>query len=287
MNSIETPLRRAEKAISEAEYILIGAGAGLSTAAGIHYDGPCFQEAFKDMIERYGFTDLYTSSFYPFASEEEKWAYWSRHIVYARFAPEGLPLYKKLLKMVQGKEYFVITTNVDGQFIKAGFPAEKVFEVQGDYGLMQCATACHPKRYSNESLVRQMVARQHDCHIPFDLVPHCPVCGGPMKVNLRADDTFVEDEGWHAAAKRYVDFINNHQKGKILYWDLGIGSNTPTIIKLPFMQMTYKNPEATYATINLEEAFTVEQIEDRSIVINGDIGEVLDELLKNIDYEPS
>ena len=178
MNSIEKPLQKAEKAIAEAEYIVIGAGAGLSTAAGIHYSGPDFQEAFKDMIERYGFTDLYTSSFYPFQSEEEKWAYWSRHIDYARFAPEGLPLYKRLLEMVQGKEYFVITTNVDGQFIKAGFPEEKVFEVQGDYGLMQCATACHPKRYSNERLVKQMVARQHDCRIPSELVPVCPSAAG-------------------------------------------------------------------------------------------------------------
>ncbi|MBR5703522.1 MAG: Sir2 silent information regulator family NAD-dependent deacetylase, partial [Bacteroidales bacterium] len=184
MNSIEAPLQRAEKAIREADYIVIGAGAGLSTAAGIQYSGPDFRKAFQDMIDRYGFTDLYTSSFYPFQTEEEKWAYWSRHIDYARFAPEGLPLYKKLLELVQDKEFFVITTNVDGQFVKAGFPEEKVFEVQGDYGLMQCATACHPKRYSNESLVKQMVAEQQDCRVPSELVPVCPVCGGPMEINV-------------------------------------------------------------------------------------------------------
>ena len=181
---------------------------------------------------------------------------------------------------MKDKDYFVITTNVDHQFQKAGFDKQRLFYTQGDYGLFQCAKPCHQKTYDNEEVVTRMVAEQEDMRIPSELIPKCPVCGGNMVPNLRSDNTFVEDEGWHKAVQRYIDFMNGHQHGKVLYWDLGIGSNTPTIIKLPFMQMTYKNPEATYATINLEEAFTVEQIEDRSIVINGDIGEVLDELLK-------
>ena len=267
MNSIETPLHKAERAISEAKYVLIGAGAGLSTAAGIHYDGPDFQEAFKDMIDRYGFTDLYTSSFYPFQTEEEKWAYWSRHIDYARFAPEGLPLYKKLLELVRGKEYFVITTNVDGQFLKAGFPEEKVFEVQGDYGLMQCATACHPKRYSNESLIKQMVARQHDCHIPSDLVPHCPVCGGPMEINVRKDRYFVEDEAWHQRAEAYYAFLEKAQDKKLVLLEYGVGFNTPTIIRFPFERMAASWPHATLIRVNKDRSYPQYSLGDKYIAL--------------------
>lgn len=250
MSSIKTPLQKAEKAFREAEYIIIGAGAGLSAAAGIHYDGPDFQKAFADMIERYGFRDLYTSSFYPFKTEEEKWAYWSRHIDYARFAPEGLPLYKKLLELVQHKEYFVITTNVDGQFIKAGFSEEKVFEVQGDYGLMQCATACHQKRYSNEGHVKQMVAQQHDCRVPSELVPVCPICGGPMEINVRKDRYFVEDERWHARANDYYHFLERAQNRKLVLLEYGVGFNTPTIIRFPFERMAASWPDTTLIRIN-------------------------------------
>lgn len=250
MSSIQTPLQKAEAAIAEADYILIGAGAGLSTASGINYSGPEFEVAFKDMIERYGFTDLYTSSFYPFKTEEEKWAYWSRHIYYARFAPEAKPLYKGLLEIVQGKEYFVITTNVDGQFIKAGFDPDKVFEVQGDYSLMQCATACHPRRYSNESLVRQMVEQQINCRVPSDLVPTCPVCGGPMEINVRKDHFFVEDERWHALAHRYYEFVAKASEKKLVLLEYGVGYNTPTIIRFPFERMAAELPHTTLIRIN-------------------------------------
>lgn len=251
MNFIKTPLHKAESAIAEADAFLIGAGAGLSTAAGIHYDGPDFEKAFADMIARYGFTDLYTSSFYPFQSEEEKWAYWSRHIDYARFTPEGKPLYRHLFELVQGKEYFVITTNVDGQFIKAGFEPDKVFEVQGDYGLIQCATACHPKRYSNESLVKQMVAEQKDCRIPSALVPRCPVCGGPMEINVRKDQYFVEDDRWHQQSDRYYSFLEKSLgKRKLVLIEYGVGFNTPTIIRYPFERMAAAYPDVTLIRIN-------------------------------------
>ncbi len=253
------------QALQSADAVVVGAGAGLSTSAGFTYNGERFQKYFSDFIEKYGFTDMYTAGFHQF--------------YYNRYVPAPKPVYDNLLKLVKGKDYFVITTNVDHQFQKVGFDKHRLFYTQGDYGLFQCAKPCHQKTYDNEETIRKMIVSQNDMKIPTELVPRCPVCGGPMKVNLRSDETFVEDEGWHKAAQRYLDFVNSHQHGKILYWDLGIGSNTPTIIKLPFMQMTYKNPEATYATINLGEAFTVEQIKDRSIVIDGDIGEVLEELL--------
>ena len=267
------------KALQNADAVIVGAGAGLSTSAGFTYSGKRFHKHFADFIEKYGFADMYSATFYPFATEEEHWAYWSQHIYYNRYVPAPKPVYGNLLKLVQDKDYFVITTNVDHQFQKAGFDKQRLFYTQGDYGLFQCSKPCHQKTYDNEDVVMRMVAEQENLRIPSELIPRCPVCGEKMRVNLRSDDTFVEDEGWHKAAQRYLDFVNGHQQGKVLYWDLGIGSNTPTIIKLPFMQMTYKNPESTYATINLGEAFTVEQIKDRSIVIDGDIGKVLEELL--------
>ena len=267
------------KDLQNADAVIVGAGAGLSTSAGFTYSGKRFHKHFADFIEKYGFADMYSATFYPFATEEEHWAYWSQHIYYNRYVPAPKPVYGNLLKLVQDKDYFVITTNVDHQFQKAGFDKQRLFYTQGDYGLFQCSKPCHQKTYDNEDVVMRMVAEQENLRIPSELIPRCPVCGEKMRVNLRSDDTFVEDEGWHKAAQRYLDFVNGHQQGKVLYWDLGIGSNTPTIIKLPFMQMTYKNPESTYATINLGEAFTVEQIKDRSIVIDGDIGKVLEELL--------
>lgn len=266
-------------AINDASAIVVGAGAGLSTSAGFTYDGERFHKYFPDFIEKYGFTDMYTAGFYKFPSQEEHWAYWSRHIYCNRYMPAPKPVYDNLLKLLKNKDYFVITTNVDHQFQKAGFDKKRLFYTQGDYGLFQCATPCHRKTYDNEEIVKRMIGEQNDMQIPSELIPRCPVCGGNMSVNLRADETFVEDDGWHAAAERYVDFLKKHQKGKVLYWDLGIGSNTPSIIKVPFLKMTYQNPDAVYATVNLGEAFTVNQIEERSIVINEDIGAVLEKLL--------
>lgn len=250
MNFIKTPLQKAEAAIADAEYVLVGGGAGLSAAAGIAYSGPEFEEAFADMIDRYGFTDLYTSGFYPFGSEEEKWAYWSRHIHYARFALEGKPLYRHLLELIKDKDYFVITTNVDGQFIKSGFDPHKVFEVQGDYGLMQCANACHPKLYSNELVVKQMVAEQKECRVPSELVPKCPVCGGPMEINVRKNHRFVEDRHWHKQKYRYSDYLDRARNGKLVILEYGVGFNTPSIIRFPFERMAAIFPDATLIRIN-------------------------------------
>jgi len=272
-------IEKLHKALQSADAIVIGAGAGLSTSAGFTYSGERFQQHFADFIGKYGFTDMYSAGFYPFPTEEEKWAYWSRHIYYNRYVPAPKPVYDNLLKLVQDKDYFVITTNVDHQFQKAGFDKKRLFYTQGDYGLFQCAKPCHQKTYNNEDVIKRMIAEQMDMRIPSELVPKCPVCGGPMAMNLRSDETFVEDEGWHAASKRYEDFIRRHLNGKILFLDLGSGGNTPIVFKIPFIQWTMQNPNAIYATVNLGEAFTVDQIADRSIVIDGDIGEVLERML--------
>ena len=272
-------IRKLYEALQSADAVVVGAGAGLSTSAGFTYSGERFQKHFADFIEKYGFTDMYSAGFYPFPTEEEYWAYWSRHIYYNRYVPASKPVYDILLKLLKDKDYFVITTNVDHQFQKAGFDKQRLFYTQGDYGLFQCAKPCHQKTYDNEEWVKRMIAEQMDMRIPTELVPRCPVCGEKMKVNLRADETFVEDEGWHAASERYTEFIRRHKDGKVLFLDLGSGGNTPVIFKIPFIRWTMQNPIAIYATVNLGEAFTVEQIADRSIVINADINDVLNSLL--------
>ena len=272
-------IKKIYNAIQSADAIVVGAGAGLSTAAGFTYSGERFEQHFADFIRQYGFTDMYTAGFYPFTTEEQYWAYWSRHIYFNRYIPAPKPVYNNLLKLLKDKNYFVITTNVDHQFQKAGFDKQRLFYTQGDYGLLQCAKLCHQKTYDNEEVIKKMIAQQEDMRIPTELVPKCPVCGGKMVPNLRSDETFVEDEGWHTASQRYTDFLMRHKEDRVLFLDLGSGSNTPIIFKIPFIKMTMQNPKATYATINLGEAFTVDQIADRSIVIDADIADVIDRLL--------
>ena len=269
-------MERIRQELHAADAVVIGAGSGLSTSAGFTYTGERFEKYFGDFIEKYGFHDMYSGGFYPFETLEEHWAYWSRYIYINRYMDAPKPVYQNLLELVRDKNYFVLTTNVDHCFQKAGFDKGRLFYTQGDYGLWQCSKPCHKKTYDNETTIRRMFAEQKDMKIPGELVPRCPVCGAPMSMNLRADSTFVEDEGWHAAACRYDDFIRRHVGSHILYLELGVGGNTPGIIKYPFWQMTYENPEAVYACVNLGEAVAPREIKERSVCIDGDIGEVLE-----------
>lgn len=268
---------RLKQVLGTADAVLIGAGAGLSASAGLTYSGERFERYFSDFHQRYGITDMYSGGFYPYDTLEEYWAWWSRHIFYNRYADAPVPVYQVLLSLVKNKDYFVLTTNVDHQFQKVGFDKQRLFYTQGDYGLWQCSKACHNKTYDNESSVRRMVEQQQDMKIPSELIPHCPVCGAPMIMNLRCDDTFVQDEGWYAAAERYSDFVKQHRSGKILYLELGVGNNTPAIIKYPFWRMTLQNPNAIYASINLENMM-IPQIENQSILINMDIASAVKRL---------
>lgn len=274
----EKVLKYAARMLEEADAIVIGAGAGLSAAAGLTYSGERFQEHFADFIERYKMTDMYSAGFYPFASQEEKWAYWSRHIYYNRYEPPAGEVYKELFNMVRDRNYFVVTTNVDHQFWKAGFDTKRIFAVQGDYGLFQCARACHNTLYDNEKPVRQMLSEQKHCRIPISLIPKCPVCKGEMEVNLRRDEYFVEDEAWHQAAERYEEFLRNSSNGKVLFWELGVGMNTPGIIKYPFWQLTGRWEQASYLCMNQGQAWAPEEIREKSLCINEDIAQVLKEL---------
>ena len=266
---------RLKSALDNAEAVVIGAGAGLSTSAGFIYSGKRFQDNFGDFEAKYGFHDMYSGGFYPYPTKEEFWAFWSRNIFVNRYTQPPKPVYEDLYELVKDKNYFVITTNVDHCFQKAGFDKQRLFYTQGDYGLFQCSQPCHDETYDNEELVLRMLKEQKDMKIPTSLIPRCPKCGELMTTNLRCDDKFVEDSGWHTACERYENFIKGNRDKRILYLELGVGGKTPAIIKYPFWRLTNANPHATYACVNYGEAICPPQIESRSICISQDIGEVL------------
>lgn len=287
-------IKRLKKALDECDAVVIGAGAGLSTSAGLTYSGERFETYFFDFKEKFGIRDMYSGGFYPFPNEETQWGWWARHIYFNRYINSPKPVYENLLSLIRDKDYFVLTTNVDHRFQRAGFDKKRLFYTQGDYGLFQSVDPKIAKTFDNEEWVTKAMAAQGFVRdedgfftvpedkkikmtIPSDLIPRCPVSGGKVTMNLRSDDSFVEDDGWHEAAERYENFIRT-RKGKVLFLELGVGYNTPVIIKIPFWNMTAQNPKATYACVNKGEAVTLEEIADRSICINGDIGEVIEKL---------
>ena len=296
MKSGSTPVDRLRQALSDADAVVIGAGAGLSTAAGFAYSGERFARYFSDFEKKYGFHDMYSGGFCPYDSPEERWAYWSRYIWINRYQNAPKPVYDDLRKQIQGKDYFVLTTNVDHCFQKAGFDKKRLFYTQGDYGLFQCSQPCCQETYENENLVRQMLKAQGyviggdnrltvpegvtpNMAISSELIPHCPVCGRPMTMNLRCNDTFVGDVGWHRAAERYSSFLRTREGQKILFLELGVGFNTPVIIKYPFWRMTAKNPKAVYACVNLGRAYCPAEIGKRGIALDADFAGILSQLI--------
>ena len=280
-------MERLKAALQDCDAVVIGAGAGLSTAAGFTYTGERFEKYFSDFAAKYGIQDMYSGGFFPFATPEEHWAYWSRYIFINRYQDAPKPVYNDLLKLVQDKDYFVITTNVDHCFQKADFDKKRLFYTQGDYGLFQCSEPCCQETFENEALIREMVTRQKNMKIPTELLPVCPHCGKPMTMNLRSDDKFVEDEGWHRAAERYENFLRTRNGQKILFLELGVGYNTPVIIKYPFWQMTAKNPNAIYACINQGQAVCPQEIERQTICIDADIGTILRKIMSEENISKS
>ena len=284
------------EALNGADAVVIGAGAGLSTSAGFVYGGERFRRYFSDFEKKYRFRDMYSGGFYPYDTLEEHWAYWSRYIYVNRYMDAPKPVYDKLFELVKDKDYFVLTTNVDHCFQKAGFDKKRLFYTQGDYGLWQCSKPCHDKTYDNRDVIVRMVEAQGyeiaesgeltlpegvspKMSVPSELVPHCPVCGAPMAMNLRSDDTFVQDDGWYRASQCYDDFIRRHEGTRVLFLELGVGMNTPVIIKYPFWRMTAQNPNATYACINYGEAYAPEEIRKQAVCFNGDVGKVLEGIM--------
>lgn len=279
MNDCSDKIGRIKRELDGADAVLIGAGSGLSASAGLTYSGQRFFRYFADFHAKYGITDIYSGGFYPFGTLEEYWAWWSRHIYYNRYEQPPLTVYENLLSLVKDKNYFVITTNVDHCFQKAGFDKKRLFYTQGDYGLFQCSAACHRKTYDNEESVRNMVEAQKDMKIPSKMIPYCPVCGRPMTTNLRSDDKFVQDEGWEEAYRRYRRFLADYGKKRLLLLELGVGANTPVIIKYPFWRIAMNNRQATYVCVNAGEAFAPEEISRQSVCVDGDIGNVLEKML--------
>ena len=275
MNDYSAQIERLRSALDAADAVVIGAGAGLSTSAGFTYSGERFERYFSDFAEKYGIQDMYSGGFYLFPTPEEFWAYWSRYIFINRYQDAPKPVYDELLELVLDKDYFVITTNVDHCFQKAGFDKKRLFYTQGDYGLLQCSKPCRQETFDNENVVRKMLERQGNMSVPTELIPACPHCGRPLTLTQRCDDSFVEDEGWHRAAERYENFLRTRSGQRILFLELGVGYNTPVIIKYPFWNMTAKNPNAVYACVNLDGAATMRGIEERSILIEADIGDVV------------
>lgn len=279
MNDFNERVALAKLKLSQAKAVVIGAGAGLSAAAGLDYSGDEFKKEFSDYIRKYGFPDLYTSSFHEFPTEEERWARWARHIDYIRFRPEAMPLYKELYDLVKDKNYFVITTNVDAQFRKAGFKSDKLFEVQGDYGLMQCAVGCHPQLYSDRETVKEIIQHSHDLTVDSEYVPVCPVCGGNMDVHVRKNQYFVQDKAWDEAAERYEEFMARYaDNGDVVLLELGIGFNTPAIIRFPFERIAYRNPQATLIRLNAEYPEGPAETASRTISFTENMGKVINEL---------
>ena len=293
MENKDAEIVNLRQALDQAEAVMIGAGAGLSTAAGFTYSGERFQAYFKDFAEKYHFRDMYAGGFYPYETLNEHWAYWSRYIYINRYMDSPKPLYQELYGLVRDKDYFVITTNVDHCFQKAGFDKQRLYYTQGDYGLFQCSRPCHEETYDNAEMICEMVKEQgwqigedNSLYLPDDvtakmsvsdeLIPYCPKCGKPTSMNLRADDTFVQDEGWYKAAGQYEKFLKRHKNTRILFLELGVGYNTPGIIKYPFWQMTAENPKAVYACVNYGEAVCPKEIAHQSVCIDDDIGRVLD-----------
>ena len=292
----EEQVRKLKEKMQNVEAIVLGAGSGLSTAAGFTYSGERFQKYFFDFAKKYPIRDIYSGGFFPFESPEEFWAWWSRHIYFNRYIDAPSDVYGNLKKIVEGKDYFVLTTNVDHQFQRAGFEKERLFYTQGDYGLFQSSRPTLAKTYDNQEIVEKMLEAQGfvrdnagifqlpegktlKMSIPTELIPVCPDDGLPMTMNLRTDESFVEDTGWKMAAKRYQDFLHSHKGKHVLYWELGVGMNTPVIIKFPFWRYTEENPNAYYACLNLGEAGCSREISERSICLNADIGKVLRDLL--------
>ena len=276
--STGSSLAELRAALDRAGAVVVGAGAGLSASAGHAYSGPRFETHFADFIAKYHYRDMYSAGFWPYPTPEEYWAYWSRHIWLNRYAEDGGAVYGDLLELLRGRDYFVLTTNVDHCFQRAGFDKSRLFYTQGDYGLFQCSLPCRQTTYDNEKAVRRMVAEQENLRVPTALVPRCPACGRSMTVNLRCDNAFVQDPGWYAARRRYTDFLHSHDADSVLYLELGVGYNTPAIIKYPFWRRTLANPDAVYACVNLEQAPAPKELAPRAISVDGDIARVLSAL---------
>lgn len=277
--SYDNEIKKLNEAFQSADAVIVGAGAGLSTSAGYDFAGDRLQKYFADFVEKYGMSDMYSGCFADFESREERWAYWSRWAWINRYEPIPKDTHKKLLKLLDGKDYFVLTTNIDHTFQRSGFPKERLCYTQGDFGLFQCSAPCHTDTYDNKDILQKMRKQEENMCVPSKLIPYCPKCGAEMDFNLFWDDTFVRDEGWHIAHERYTQYLQKHQQGRVLFLELGVGFNSPGVIKIPFWNMAGENPDAVFASVNLTMPCYPGYLKDRSVVLQADIDRVITDLM--------
>ena len=282
MEEYNLKISQAKQIIKQADYIIIGAGSGLSTAAGLLYSGEKFEKDFKEFIEKYHFKDLYSASFYEFETQEEKWAFFAKMIKINRYNEKPLNLYQELYEIIKNKDYFVLSTNVDGQFYNSGFDKDRVFEVQGDYSYLQCKKACHNKLYNNRELVEKWLENTKDCKIPSNLVMKCPICGGDMEMNLRKDINFVQDENWYRESNKYEEFLARAKNKNVVLLEVGVGFNTPGIIRFPFEQMVANNKKTSLIRINKDYPMPMLEIKNKTISFDEDTNKIIKDLKEQI-----
>ena len=278
----ERAIEKARVTLAKAERVLIGAGAGLSTAAGLTYSGGRFRRYFSSFIERYGMTDMYSAGFYPFPTDADRWAYWAHHAWVNCLGVGATSLYRQIFTWVQSRDYFVITTNVDKQFEKAGFESTRLFETQGDYAHIQCAQGCHSKIYENETVFR---AIEEDTEwgkrtrvMDEFLLPRCPVCGGRMGMHLRCDNTFIQTNAWYEAKARYDAFVAEMLEKPTVLLELGVGWNTPVWIRMPFERLSVAL-DIPLVRMNFGESYVDPSIL-KGVGVDGDIAQLLPRVLE-------
>ena len=294
----DNDIKKVISYISNSKAIIIGAGAGLSTSAGFYLSGERFDKYFFDFKKKYNIQDMYSGSFYPYSKKSEYWAFMSRNIYLNRFAPMPKNTFNILYKIFKDKNYFILTTNVDHLFQKAGFDKNKIYYMQGDMGLLQCKHPCHLKNYDNYDIIKNMLLVQGfnfdekgelfansniKSEISENLIPKCPKCGGEMDFNLRIGKNFVQDEGWYKHQTLYTNFIDKYKNDDILYIELCVGYNTPSIIKYNFWNKVYENKNAKFISINLEKNEVPKKIKDRSLIIMGDANEIINKIYEVIN----
>jgi len=269
----------AKEKIKEADFLLIGAGSGLSTAAGLDYSGERFRKNFSDYEENYGITDMYSGMFYHFDTPEETWAYRARHIDLNRFEMGATKLYKDLLKLIDDKKHFVLTTNVDHQFYLSGFKTQNIFPTQGDYAKFQCSEACHDLLYDNISQIKKMRESTSNFKVPNKLVPICPRCGEPMSIHVRIDENFIENSEYRSNYMRYQNFITEIKNKNAVLLELGVGFNTPSIIKYPFERLTYNNSDYSLIRLNKYNPQGSDENKKKTITFREDVDKIISDLL--------
>ena len=280
-------IKQGKELIDEADAIVVGIGSGLSAAGGLNFTNEDLVKQFYPEYYELGFKCIFDiiSLYWSMdrCSPEQFWSFWARHIKEIRFDPPVTKPYEDLAKILKNKNYFVINTNVDGQYEKSDLDKERVFAPQGNYSLLQCSLPCSNDVYDDKEIIERMVKNMPDkFHIRTEDVPKCPHCGRFLIPNLRSGANFVE-KPHIKKRKEYQKFIEDNVKDdkKIVFLEIGVGFNSPGVIRTPFNYMTYEIPNAKLIRINLNDPNVPHEIKSKTIIIQDDIKKVLS-ILKDL-----